>query len=62
MNQQNSPRRPFLSIWFRCCSVYQRVYRDLSGKIYQGRCPRCLKQVTFRVGPDGTSCRTFEVI
>jgi hypothetical protein len=53
--------RPFLSIHFACCGVYQRVYRDADGKAYRGRCPRCAQPVTFAVGAGGTSARSFIV-
>jgi hypothetical protein len=53
--------RPFLSIQFACCSVYQRVYRDPDGRHYRGRCPRCGKTVTFAVADGGTSSRSFVV-
>jgi hypothetical protein len=55
------PNRPFLSVQFACCAVYQRVYRDPDGKQYRGRCPRCGKSVTFAVGEGGTSARYFTV-
>ena len=55
------PSRPFLSVQFACCNVYQRVYRDASGTAYRGRCPRCGQQVTFGVGEGGTSARSFIV-
>jgi hypothetical protein len=51
--------RPFLSVHFACCGVYQRVYRDSDGKTYRGRCPRCARAVTFAVGEGGTSARSF---
>jgi hypothetical protein len=53
--------RPFLSVQFACCSVYQRIYRDPDGKHYRGRCPRCGKSVTFAVGNGGTDSRFFIV-
>jgi len=53
--------RPFLSVHFACCGVYQRVYRDADGKAYRGRCPRCARAVTFAVGEGGTSARSFVV-
>jgi hypothetical protein len=53
--------RPFLSVQFACCSVYQRVYRDPDGTQYRGRCPKCGKTVTFAVGEGGTSSRFFVV-
>ncbi len=51
--------RPYLSILFACCHVYQRVYRDAAGQYYVGRCPRCGRQIQFRVGQGGTSQRFF---
>ena len=53
--------RPYLSILFACCGVYQRVYRSADGKSYQGRCPRCTVPVRFAVGEGGTGARSFVV-
>jgi hypothetical protein len=52
-------RRPFLGILFECCGVYARVYRQPDQRHYAGRCPRCLRAVRVRVGPDGSSSRMF---
>ena len=54
-------KRPFLSVQFACCGIYQRIYRAADGKSYQGRCPRCGKPVRFVVGPGGTDARSFIV-
>jgi hypothetical protein len=53
--------RPYLSVHFACCGVYQRIYRDPDGTQYAGRCPRCGKPVRFAVGEGGTSLRCFTV-
>jgi hypothetical protein len=54
-------QRPYLSVHFACCGVYQRVYQDRDGKTYHGRCPRCAAPVRFVVGAGGTPARSFVV-
>jgi len=51
--------RPFLSVLFDCCQVYQRIYRSPDGKTYRGRCPKCGNPVQFIVGEGGTTARYF---
>ncbi len=52
--------RPWLAVHWQCCQVYTRVYRNAAGTAYEGRCPRCGKQVSAKVGPGGTHARFFE--
>jgi hypothetical protein len=51
--------RPFLSVLFGCCHVYQRVYRDPVANAYRGRCPKCGRAVHFPIGQSGTAARFF---
>jgi hypothetical protein len=52
--------RPFLMIWFRCCTTYGRLPKSADGRRYEGRCPKCLARLTVPVGEKGTSRRMFE--
>jgi len=53
--------RPFLMVHFKCCGVYQRIYRNNDGSQYSGHCPKCARVVRFKVQPGGTDARSFEV-
>ena len=54
-----APPRPWLGVRFDCCGVYQRVYLHRDGTRYEGRCPKCLRTIGFRVGPGGSATRQF---
>lgn len=56
----NTDKKRFLSVYFNCCHVYNRVYLNRDGSAYTGRCPRCLAPVSARVGEGGTNQRMFE--
>ena len=53
--------KPYLSVYFACCRVYQRVYRNRDATAYEGQCPRCAKPVRFIIGQGGTDARSFVV-
>ena len=52
--------RPWLAVYWKCCRLYSRIYRDGTGSVYQGACPKCGRRTRARVGPNGTSARFFE--
>jgi len=51
-------RKKFLGIFFACCNVYGRIYNH-SGKQYEGKCPRCLRNLTIKIGSGGVGDRFF---
>jgi len=68
MPAQNEPARapqrtgnPWIGVRFTCAGAYIRVYRKPEDKQYVARCPKCQQCVNFRVGPEGSSARQFDV-
>jgi hypothetical protein len=60
-SEQAVQGRPFIGVHFKCCGVYQRIYRNNDGLAYEGRCPRCARSVRFLVASGGTDERYFVV-
>lgn len=58
--KRDSRGKPYLSILFECCRVYQRVYKNKDGDAYEGRCPKCLKKVRVPIGAEGVNQRFFK--
>lgn len=52
-------RKKFLGILFECCNVYRRIYLNRQETAYEGRCPRCYREVKVLIGPEGTDQRFF---
>ncbi|MFI4861490.1 MAG: hypothetical protein ACIAXF_12520 [Phycisphaerales bacterium JB063] len=52
--------RAWIAVNWTCCSVYSRIYKHRDGDRYEGRCPKCMRQVTAPIGPRGTNKRFFE--
>jgi hypothetical protein len=57
--ESSAASRKFVGIHFTCCDIYTRVYVNRDGTAYEGRCPRCAKQVRLAIGPGGTDARFF---
>ncbi len=53
--------RPSIGVYFRCANAYVRVFRSADASHYLARCPNCGRTIRFRVGPNGTNQRLFEV-
>ena len=56
------PRKAWLGVRFDCCDVYNRVYKNAAGTAYIGRCPKCRRRITVRVGRHGTNERFFRAM
>jgi hypothetical protein len=50
----------FLSVLFRCCNTYGRLYVNGARSHYEGRCPKCGSRTRARIGRGGTDQRIFE--
>ena len=59
--QTDARGRAFIGIYFECCNVYSRIYKNAAGTAYVGWCPRCAAKITARCGhgQDGTDQRIF---
>jgi hypothetical protein len=53
-------KRKFLSVLFRCCNTYGRLYPNAARSHYEGRCPKCGSRTRARIGHEGTDQRIFE--
>lgn len=52
--------RAWIAVEWSCCSVYSRIYKHRDGGRYEGRCPKCMKLATAKVGAGGTNRRFFK--
>ena len=52
--------KKFLSVHFKCCNTYGRLYPDAARTRYHGRCPRCGASVEAKIGPGGTNRSFFD--
>jgi hypothetical protein len=56
----SAPRASYLSIYFKCCSVYAPIYKNKTSTAYSGHCPRCQRPATIPISPTGTRSRIFQ--
>ena len=52
-------KKQFLGIYFECCNVYGRIYKNKEGTKYTGRCPKCMRPLSVAIGQGGTDARFF---
>jgi hypothetical protein len=60
--EKEGVRQPkkFIGIYYRCCTVYGRIYKNATGTAYEGKCPRCGMKARVSIGKSGSSSRFFE--
>ncbi len=51
--------RPAISMLFKCCNVYSRVFLNHAGNAYAGHCPRCARPVRVKAVPGGRRGRIW---
>ncbi len=57
--QRKEEKKKFISIYWKCCHVFSRMYRNSSGTGYDGFCPKCHVFLHVPIGKDGIHQRTF---
>lgn len=59
MSKSAGQSRFWVSVHYRCCNVYQRVYFAQGAAEAVGHCPKCLREVRFRLTQSGDRTRFF---
>ena len=52
--------KSYISVLFRCCRAYARIYLNSPGTAYAGHCPKCCRKLELFLAPDGVEDRIFE--
>lgn len=59
-DKDETSRKPFVGVHFRCCNVYARIYLNAAGTAFVGWCPRCArKKAEITVSASGSSTPFF---
>lgn len=51
-NEKETTKRKFIGVWFECCHTYGRLYKNIKGTHYVGRCPKCLRSVRVAINAE----------
>lgn len=52
-------KRPYVSVHFECCNVYNHIYINHDRTAYVGWCPKCAAKVEVKISPFGSNDRFF---
>lgn len=55
MNARKPP--PHISVHFKCCNVYARIYLNRDGTAFTGHCPKCARPMRVKVAPGGSKSK-----
>lgn len=58
-DKRKREKKPFVGIYFNCCNLYGRIYKNKTGTAYEGLCPGCGGKVVVPIGEKGTNLRIF---
>ena len=58
-DKEKQKKKKFLGIYFKCCNVYSRIYKNKAGTAYEGVCPGCGRHASVAIGEHGTRSRFF---
>lgn len=59
-HKQGGDHNPYISVFFSCCKVYQRIYLNKDQDKFVGWCPKCTGKAVVEVNPDADPVQFFE--